>query len=221
MDFRTLQLSELEPIPAVGGTLLWHPLRYALGVSAFGVNAYTAPAAGQDVVEEHTEASGAAGGHEELYVVLTGHARFTIDGDEVDAPAGTLVFLPDPQSRRHAVAVDAGTTVLAIGAEPGKPYAVSAWEWSFRAQPHLTAGEWEQGMAILADGLKAHPGNGSLLYNLACCEAGLGRFEEANAHLSEALADDPGVREWAAGDADLDPLREHPGFPLLTPRRPG
>jgi len=214
MAFRTLNISELEPIPVVEGTLLWHPLRHALGVTGFGVNAYTAPAAGHDVVEEHTEASGPDAGHQELYVVMTGRARFTIDGEALEAPAGTCVFLPDPQSRRHAVAVEDGTTVLAVGGEPGKPFEVNAWEWNFRARPHLDAGEWEQAAAIIADGLEARPGDGSLLYNLACCEARLGRLDAANAHLQAALASEPRVRQWAAGDADLDELRERPDFPL-------
>jgi hypothetical protein len=86
MAFRTLRISELEPISVVDETLRWHPLRHALGVTAFGVNAYSAPTAGHDVVEEHTEASGSAGGHEELYVVLTGRARFTIDGESSTRP---------------------------------------------------------------------------------------------------------------------------------------
>ena len=166
MAFHTVRISELEPISVVEGTLLWHPLRHALGVTGFGVNAYTAPAAGHDVVEEHEETDGEGGGHEELYVVLTGHARFTIDGEEVDAPAGTCVFLPDPHSRRHAVALEGGTTVLAVGGEPGKPFEVSAWEWRYRARPHLDAGELEQAAAILADGLRAHPGDRSLLADL-------------------------------------------------------
>jgi tetratricopeptide (TPR) repeat protein len=214
MAFRTLRISELEPISVVDETLRWHPLRHALGVTAFGVNAYTAPAAGQDVVEEHTEASGPAGGHQELYVVLTGSARFTIDGEELDAPAGTCVFLPDPHSRRHAVAVEDGTTVLAVGGEPGKPFEVSAWEWNFRARTHMDRGEWERAAEIISDGLAAHPGKGSLLYNLACCEAQLRRLEDASAHLAQALADDPRVREWGAADAELDPLRERADFPL-------
>ncbi len=213
MAYRALRISDVEPISAVEGTLLWHPLRHALGVTGFGVNAYTAPAAGEDVVEEHKE-GGPEGGHEELYVVVSGHARFTIDGEAVDAPAGTCVFLPDPESRRHAVAVADATTVLAIGGEPGKPFEVSAWEWSFRARPHIDAGEWEQAIAIISDGLAAHPGDGSLLYNLACCEARLGRLDEAGAHVREALADEPRVREWGAEDPDLDPLRERPDFPL-------
>jgi tetratricopeptide (TPR) repeat protein len=213
MAFRTVRISELEPIAAVGETLRWHPLRHALGITAFGVNAYTAPKAGADVVEEHREGD-ESGGHEELYVVLTGHARFTIDGELLEAPAGTCVFLPDPASLRHAVAVEDGTSVLAVGGEPGKPFEVSGWEWSFRAQTHMDAGEWDAAAAIVAEGLRESPGNGSLLYNLACCETRLGRLDDAVVHLREALGARPEVREWAAGDTDLDPLRVRPDFPL-------
>jgi hypothetical protein len=183
-------------------------------VRGFGVNAYSA-GAGEDVVEDHTEADDAGRGHQEMYVVLSGHARFEVDGEMVDAPAGTLVFLPEPTSRRHAVAQADGTTVLALGGEPGVPYEVSAWEWRFRAQPHIDAEEWEKGIALMHDGLAARPGDASLLYNLACFEANLGRLDDATAHLQEALEAEPeNVREWAAGDTDLDPLRERADFPL-------
>src|SRR5215216_2230045 len=115
MAFRTLRIDELQPIDVAG--LRWHPVRHALGVRGFGVNAYSG-GAGDDVVEEHTEADDSGRCHQELYIVLSGQARFEIDGETVDAPAGTLVFLPDPTSRRHAVAQADGTTVLALGAEP-------------------------------------------------------------------------------------------------------
>ena len=212
MAFRTLRIDELEPISVAG--VRWHPLRHTLGVRGFGVNAYSADA-GEDVVEDHTEAGDDGRGHQELYVVLLGHARFEVDGETIDAPAGACVFLPDPTSRRHAVAVEDGTTVLAVGGEPGVPYDVSAWEWRFRAQPHIAAGEWEKGIALMHDGLVAKPGDASLLYNLACFEANLGRHDDAVAHLAQALEAEPhNVPEWAAGDADLDPLRERPDFPL-------
>ena len=139
MAFRTARLSEIEPIHAAG--LSWLPLRHLLGVQAFGVNAYTAVAAGEDVIERHTEEGL---GHEELYVVISGHARFTLDGEQLDAPAGTLVFLPDPATERYAVAEEPGTTVLAVGGKPGEGYEVSAWEWRFRAVPHHEAGDWER-----------------------------------------------------------------------------
>ena len=64
-------------------------------MTAFGINAYTAVNAGDEVVEEHTEEQL---GHEEIYFVHTGHAVFTVDGEEVDAPAGTIVYLDDVSS---------------------------------------------------------------------------------------------------------------------------
>jgi hypothetical protein len=212
MAFRTLHIDELDPISVSG--LRWHPLRHALGIGAFGTNAYSADA-GDEVIEDHTEGTDDGRGHQELYVVMRGHARFELDGEHVDAPAGTFVFLPDPTTRRHAVALDDGTTVLAVGGEPGVPYEVSAWEWRFRAQPHIDAQEWEKGIALMHDGLVARPGDASLLYNLACFEARLGRGDEAVAHLRQAIDAEPeNVREWAAGDADVDALRERADFPL-------
>ena len=92
-------------------------MRHELGIGAFGTNAYVAQAAGDDVVEPHTEE---ASGHEELYFVARGSATFTLDGDEVQAPAGTYVFLPDPAVHRRAVADEAGTTVMSFGAPRGR-----------------------------------------------------------------------------------------------------
>jgi len=75
----SLRLDEIDPIPVVNGTLLWRPIRRTLDIGAFGINAYVALEAGADVVEEHTES---ALGHEEVYIVLSGRATFTL-GDEV------------------------------------------------------------------------------------------------------------------------------------------
>ncbi len=133
---KTLRIDDVEGIP-VFGTLVWKPIRRTLGISAFGINAYTAAEAGDEVVEEHTEE---ALGHEEAYVVLRGRARFTVDGEEVDAPAGTIVYLDDPEQQRHAVAAEAGTTVLAVGGRPGV-HDVSPWEYFFPALPAIEAGD--------------------------------------------------------------------------------
>jgi hypothetical protein len=110
----------------------WKPLRHHLGIGAFGINAWVAPEAGDQAVERHDEApeDGAANGHEELYVVLRGHARFTVGGEEIDAPEGTLVFIVDPALVREAIASEPGTTVLAIGAARGVAFEPSDWEQS-------------------------------------------------------------------------------------------
>jgi tetratricopeptide (TPR) repeat protein len=208
MAFRTVRLLETQPIHAAG--LNWLPLRYLLGVQAFGINAYIGNASGDDVIERHTEEEL---GHEELYVVLAGRALFTLDGETLDAPVGTVVFLPDPATQRYAVAEEPGTTVLAVGAKPGEGYEVSAWEWRFRAQPHFEARDWDKAEELIRESLAAHPGNAAGLYDLACIEAQTGRHDEAIEHLRTAVTARPEVRGWAAEDHDLDPLRERPDFP--------
>jgi mannose-6-phosphate isomerase-like protein (cupin superfamily) len=108
----------------------WKPVRHQLGIDVFGINAYVAAEAGQIVIEKHRELdddSGAAG-HHELYFVHTGAAEFTVGGESFEAPAGTLVYLDDPALVRQAVATTAGTTILAIGGQPGMAFEPSEWE---------------------------------------------------------------------------------------------
>lgn len=205
--WQSAHLSELESLPGPG-TLRWTPVRRGFGITAFGVNAYTATEVGQDVVEEHTEESL---GHEELYVVIAGRAAFELDGEGLDAPAGTLVFLPDPAVKRGAKAAEPATTVLAIGGEPGR-HDVSAWEWYFAAYAYADAGEPEKAIAELEAGLVQRPAHPPLLYHLACIEARVGRREDALEHLDLAVRGDPRLREQAATDGDLDSIREDPRF---------
>ncbi len=203
---RTLRLDEIEGIP-VFGTLVWKPVRKTLGVTAFGINAYTAANAGDEVVEDHTEEQL---GHEEIYVVLAGHATFTVDGKEVEAPTGTLVYLDDVSERRSAIAREPGTTVLAIGGVPGK-HELSAWEYFFPALPSMREGDYDTARRILEAALeeKDFP---VVHYQLACVEALAGNRERAFAELDLAAAD-PRVLEWAKADEDLASIRDDPRFP--------
>ena len=114
----------------------WIPIRHRLGVTAFGTNGYRAARAGDLVVEPHDERTGDPENEpaqEEMYVVVLGHATFTLDGETLDAPAGTVVFLPDPAVRRQAVATEDGTVVLAVGSVPGT-HPQSAWEKRWLAE---------------------------------------------------------------------------------------
>ena len=117
-----VHLDDIERLPGPG-TLTWLPVRATLDIRAFGCNAYVAGTAGEDVVEPHTEEGD---DQQELYFVARGLAKFTIDGNSFDAPAGTYVFIPDPESHRHAVADEAGTTVLSFGGPP--TFEPSEWE---------------------------------------------------------------------------------------------
>src|SRR4051812_8992037 len=131
------KIEDLEKYPIANQDgLTWRPVRRHFGISSFGVNAYTAEEAGQRVVEEHREKDG----HDELYVVLTGRATFTLEGDEHDAPAGTLVHCP-PGTLRGAIAAEPGTTVLGIGAKAGGGFQPSGWEGAFAGGSLLDQGD--------------------------------------------------------------------------------
>ena len=204
---------DLDSVPLFDG-LVWHPVRRRLGIQAFGINAYTAEKPGQLVVEEHDEkGDGGAGGHEELYVVVSGKATFTLGGETVEAPAGSLVFISDPTVRRKAVADERDTLVLAIGGVPGKAFEVSAWETYFSAMPAFREQRYEDAIALMEEGLRERPSHPALLYNLACAESLAGRPLDAITHLQQAIAADPKWAEQARADADFDPIRREPGFP--------
>jgi mannose-6-phosphate isomerase-like protein (cupin superfamily) len=212
---QVIHLDEIEPVSGPG-SLTWLPVRRTLGIEAFGTNAYIAADAGDDVVEPHTELEpdeDVTAGHQELYFVARGRATFTIDGEQHDAPAGTYVFIADPTAHRHAVANEAGTTVLSFGGPP--TFVPSAWEWAFGAAALLHS-DPERARSLLTEGLARHPGDPGLGYNLACLEALEGNADEALALLERAVADQPKLRRWAAEDDDLASLRDDPRFARLT-----
>jgi mannose-6-phosphate isomerase-like protein (cupin superfamily) len=130
--FAAASLADIAVIPAgaqaAGGE--FHLVRRHFDIRAFGVNAITGDAGGE-MIEPHHERDAdatAENGHQELFAVTSGHAVFTVDGQEVDAPAGTLVFVRDPAAVRSARATADGTAILAIGGRPGLPFEISKWE---------------------------------------------------------------------------------------------
>lgn len=191
--------------PAIPGQAQWHTIRRTLGVAAFGINAWTATEDGGQIIGEHDEASGE--GHEELYVVLGGRATFTLDGDEVDAPAGTFVHVADPTVKRAAVG-EAGTTVLVIGAKPGEAFTPSTWERSAEALRFWPTEEWDRAVEVLEAHLGETPGHAGTHYNLACAHARAGRPEVALEHLGTAIELQASFAELAAKDDDLVSVRD-------------
>jgi tetratricopeptide (TPR) repeat protein len=203
-------VDELDKIEMPDG-FVWRPVRRRFDIRAFGVNAYSAREAGSQIVEEHTESQL---GHEEIYLVLRGRARFTIDGTDHELGPAQLVFVRDPSLRRGAVALDADTLVLAVGGKPGEPHEVSAWEWMFAAVPHARAERWDEAIRIHEEALADRPDHPALLYNLACMEARGGRHVDALLHLRRAIELDPKYGEYARGDSDFAAIRNEPGFPV-------
>lgn len=212
-EFEVVHVDELDSFPIQGQEgLTWRPIRRRFDIRAFGVNAYTAAEKGRRTVEEHRE----EGGHEELYVVLAGRATFTLDGEEHDAPAGTLVHCR-PGTLRGAVAAEPGTTVLGIGAKPGEVFRPSPWEWVFAAVSLLDQGDAEGARREMQKGIDANPDSWQGPFNLACIEARLGNREAALDQLERAAQlDAEAVAKYAPTDSDFDPVRDDPRFSALT-----
>jgi tetratricopeptide (TPR) repeat protein len=215
---RVASLHGIAEVPVVENTMRWKPVRRTLGVEAFGINAYVGDV-GAMVIEDHDELvddNDGSGGHQEVYLVTQGHARFTLNGEEVDAPSGTFVFLPDPAARRSAIAVEDGTIVVAVGADPAQPFRPSAWEYCFAAQADTARGDYEAAAATVREALPEHDHNAYVHYNLACHLARAGERDDAIAELRRAVELEPErIRTQAAADDDLDALRDaQGGLPL-------
>jgi hypothetical protein len=193
------------------GPAWWRPVRRALGVTAFGINAYTAGSAGDELIERHDALSPGAGGHEELYLVVSGGATFTVGGEEVEAPAGSLLKV-ELGDVRGAVAAEADTTVLVIGGKPGAALPTAPYEHWYAAQPAYLAGDYARAVEIASAGLADWPDHPMLHYQLACYEALGGDRDAAIRHLRVAFDGDRRTREWAPGDADLESVRDDPAL---------
>ena len=205
MSYQLATIDQLQDIAYRQDTHM-RPVRHHLGITAFGTNAWTAANEGDRLMPEHQEDEGT----EELYVVLRGRARFEIDGETVDAPEGTFVFVR-PETSRTAFAEEADTTVLAIGSRVGQPYEAGGWEVWAEFHPAYEAGEYESVIDQARETLEATD-YATPLYNLACCEALTGRKEAAIGHLRLAFERRPSLRDVAKQDTDLDSLREEPAF---------
>jgi hypothetical protein len=205
--YRVVDLDSLERVPLEEG--VWRPVRRRLGVTAFGVNAYTADASGDALIEEHDETSPGAGGHEELYLVVRGRANFEVGEESMEAGEGTMILI-EPGVRRRATAASPGATVMVIGGRPGSAMPPSPFEYWYAAIPAHEAGDHGRAYEIAAEGLEHHPDHGTLHYALACELALLGERERALAHLRTAFENDARTREWAREDSDLDSLRDDP-----------
>jgi quercetin dioxygenase-like cupin family protein len=210
-EYEVVHIDQLDELPMNNGEFVWRPVRRRFGISAFGTNAYTARA-GQRVVEEHYERDG----HEEMYVVLRGRATFTLGDDEVDAPAGTLVFAR-PGTKRGAIAAEDGTAVLAVGAKPGIVFETSPWEDIFVAFAYAEKGEIDPARELIDRAVQRRPDEWQGYFNAACFEVLYGDKETGIAHLRRAYELDPErVAEAAAKDKDFDSVRDDPRVSAIT-----
>jgi tetratricopeptide (TPR) repeat protein len=204
-DYAVAQLDEIDEI--TDGRCPWRPVRHHFGITSFGVNAWTGRATGDRIINEHDESEE----DEELYLVHRGRATFELDGERVDAPAGTLVFAR-PGVKRTAFAEEPETTIVALGGTPGKAYEPSGWEIWAPLGALYNAGEYaeaaDRGRALA----EAYPEYPDVLYNVACCESLAGRTADAIEHLRLSVDRSERLRSLAGKDSDFDPIRDEPAF---------
>ena len=221
--YTVTRLEEMDEIS--DGRSALRPVRHHLGITSFGVNAFTGREVGDRIVDEHDEADD---GNEELYVVVRGRAVFELDGERVVATPGTLVFAR-PGVKRTAFAEAPGTTLLALGGTPGKAYVARGWEFWAPLRDLYERGEYAEAADRLGPVVEAHPEYPLLQYNLACCESLAGRTADAVEHLRRSIELSDEFREYARGEAprpdsdvlptgDLDAIRGVSGFGELVGR---
>ncbi|HZT93592.1 MAG TPA: cupin domain-containing protein [Gaiellaceae bacterium] len=207
--YTILSLDEAETAQHRGSNLV--PVRHALGFRAAGVNAWRADSGGQ-LIPPHTEDSG----HEELYAVVRGRARFTVGEEEAEAPAGTLVFVP-PDVFRTAVADEDGTIVFVTGGSAGVAFGSGGWDSFALADSYRQAGRLDEARTIMEQLIAAQPDFWATSYNAGCLEALAGEPDAAFEHLRRAkeLDAEGESAEYFREDTDLDSLREDPRFAEL------
>jgi tetratricopeptide (TPR) repeat protein len=213
-----VKLDELEPAPLVapGATddgRQRFDVRRRLSISSFGIQAFRAPS-GVDVIREHDETLLGEAGQEELYVVLSGAAMFEIDGESLEAPAGSLVQV-QPTAKRKATAKEEGTTILVVGGTPGQAYEPAPEEVAEAFAAYGTA-DYDSALAKQLVVVEKRPTDPVARFNAGCFAARAGRTDEAIEHLRRAIEINPRVKELMASDEDLDSVRGDPRFAELA-----
>jgi len=212
------KLDELEPAPSVapGATDERRQrldVRRRFGITSFGVQAFSAPT-GVEVVREHNEILLGEAGQEELYIVMSGAATFEIDGEPVEAAAGSMVHV-HPAASRKATAREEGTRILVVGGTPGKAYEPGPEE-AGEAFAAYGAGDYETALTKQLVVVEKLPDSPVAHYNAGCFAARTGRTDDAFEHLSRAVGINERVKELMATDEDLDSIRDDPRFAELS-----
>ena len=211
-EYTVARLDEIDEIS--DGRAPWRPVRHHFGIKAFGVNAWTGKEVGDRIINEHDEAE-EHDQQEELYFVHSGRARFELDGESVDVPAGAFVFAK-PGVKRTAFAEEPATTIVSVGAQPGAAYEAHGYEAWSQLHPLFAAGKYDEVADRGREVLEANPEYAGVAYNVACAESLAGRKEDALEHLRMAVERSDQLRKLAADDSDFEAIREEPRFKELV-----
>ena len=215
------KLDELEPAPIIAPDATdtgrrRYDVRRNFDITAFGVQAFSAPE-GVVVINEHDETQtfrDGEAGQQELYIVMGGTAAFEIDGETIEAPAGSLVHV-QPTAKRKATAKEEGTTILVVGNTAGKAYE-PAPEEAGEAFAAYSKGDYEEALAKQLVVVEKLPKDPVAHFNAGCFAARAGHADEAIEHLRRAVEINERIKELIATDEDLDSIREDERLAKLT-----
>jgi hypothetical protein len=146
---------------------------------------------------------------------VQGRVTFTVADETLDAPAGTLIHVPDGVVR-EAVAEEPHSIVLAVGGTRGEAFTPHGWDEVVVAFAKARRGDLAGARAMLEALIARQPGEWQGPYNAACFEALTGDADRAFAALEQAVAlDAAAVRSFAPGDSDLATLHDDPRWQEL------
>jgi hypothetical protein len=185
-------------------------------------------------------AFGVQAGFDADQVRITGrYSDFSRISEEPDRKEGIFHFCPDCGSTVFCTEPrEPGHIVVMVGsfADPSFPpptesgYDNSRHPWvglPDSIQRHLPglwdevhplyeAGRYAEAADRGAELIDAHPEQGYLYYNVACCESLAGRTEAAIDHLRHAIGMSDFAARMATQDSDFDPIRDQPAFQELV-----
>ncbi len=111
MAHTVVDASELE---LTNGTI--RRIRAALGVRSFGINQFELPPNASGY--EHSESESH---QDEVYVIVAGSGKVTVEGDEIELRPGRFVYVSPEETRTMHAGPD-GLTWVAVGAPHDTPY---------------------------------------------------------------------------------------------------
>ena len=149
--------------------------------------------------------------------MLRGRATFTLGDDEIDAPAGTIVFAR-PGTKRGAIAAEDGTAVLAVGAKPGVVFEPSPWEDIFAAFSYAQKGEVEKGRELITGSGRAAAGRVARPLQRRRATRSSTATRRPGSRCSSARTSSSPSRSprRRAKDSDFDAVRDDPRVSAIT-----
>jgi quercetin dioxygenase-like cupin family protein len=119
--FDVMHLEDFDQMEG-SGECTWRLARKSLDVSSFGMNLVDIGPGGQ--IPEHTEDER---DHEEVFIILDGDAKASIDGTEHPAPKGTFVRAAPEVRRTIRNDSDGPVRLLIVSAPRSSGYEPMGW----------------------------------------------------------------------------------------------